>query len=285
MKVLVWSDEEGTRKELLTKAAALGTPVLATNELMKLPDGDSMTVAAGLAKAVQATGADLVLVAGSKRGRDVGPRLAGHLDWPFAAEALSIEGGGAWKVARLVLSGNSQATYDMGPKAVVTVNAGTFEAADDSKAEMAGAVEGVAPSPVKVVGTKGQETSGFSLDAAQVVVGVGRGFKKKEDIALAEQLAGCFPGGAIGCSRPIAADLKWLGEDHWIGLSGHEIKPQVYFAVGVSGQIQHIAGIRGSRVIVAINTNKDAPIFQVADYGVVGDLYKVLPQLAQRLRK
>ena len=89
----------------------------------------------------------------------------------------------------------------------------------------------------------------------------------------------------MGCSRPVAADLKWLGEEHWIGLSGHAIKPKAYIACGVSGQIQHIAGIRGSKLIVAINSNKDAPIFQVADYGVVGDLYQVVPRLVQLLKK
>jgi electron transfer flavoprotein alpha subunit len=155
----------------------------------------------------------------------------------------------------------------------------------DGSVQPAGKASGSAPpSKVKVVGRRQETHSDFDLGTAAVVVGVGRGFKQKEDIRLAEELAKAFPGGAVGCSRPIAADLKWLGEEHWIGLSGHAIKPKAYIACGVSGQIQHIAGIRGAKLIVAINTNKDAPIFGVADYGIVGDLYQVLPKMTQLLK-
>jgi len=280
--VLVYADDAALRDELVSKAVGLGSAKVATGDGMGLPDEDSMTVAAGLAKAAANVGADLVLVGATKKGKDIAPRLAAHMDWPYAGDAQGVEGGDGWTVARMVLSGNSLATYRMGPKAVVSVTPGTFEATGAS-AEDAGAVDGVKASPVKVTGTRGREADGFDLASADVVVGVGRGFKKQEDIALAEDLAKAM-GGAVGCSRPIAADLKWLGEEHWIGLSGHEIKPAVYIAAGVSGQIQHIAGIRGSKIIVAVNTNKDAPIFQIADYGIVGDLYKVLPALTEKLR-
>jgi electron transfer flavoprotein alpha subunit len=278
--ILVYSDDAKVLAELAGGAAKLGT--VQAFDPAGLPDSDSATLALGLAAAAKSTGATLVLVGATKKGRDVGPRLAAHLDWPFAAEAQSVSGGAAWTVERMVLSGNSKATYTMGANAVCTVPAKTFEAgaAPAGKAN----ASGIPASAVKLVAKKEGKHSSFDLSSAPVVVGVGRGFKQQADLKLAEDLAKAFAGGAVGCSRPIAADLKWLGEEHWIGLSGHQIKPKAYLACGISGQIQHIAGIRGAKLIVAINTNKDAPIFQVADYGVVGDLYQVLPKLVAALK-
>jgi electron transfer flavoprotein alpha subunit len=276
MKVLIHSENPDLLKELAGGAAKLGSVV--AFDPAGLPDDDSATLALGLADAAKSSGADLVLVGATKKGKDIGPRLAGHLGWPYAPEAMEIQSG--WTISRMVLSGNSKATYTMGPKAVASVVPKTFEPGSVPSEKVA--AKGVAASPVKVVERKGKEASDFDLGSARVVVGVGRGFKKQEDLKLAEDLAKAL-GGAVGCSRPLAADLKWLGEEHWIGLSGHAIKPKAYIACGISGQIQHVAGIRGAKTIVAINTNKDAPIFQVADYGIVGDLYQVLPKLTEAL--
>lgn len=275
--ILVYSDDAKLLAELAGKAATLGTAQ--AFDPAGLPDLDSATLALGLAAAAKQAGAALVLVGATKKGKDIAPRLAAHLDWPFASEVQSIETG--WVVERMVLSGNSKATYTMGANAVVSVNAKTFEAGTAPSGKVASS--GIAASSVKVMAKKEAKHSSFDLASAPVVVGVGRGFKQQTDLKLADDLAKAFPGGAVGCSRPIAADLKWLGEEHWIGLSGHQIKPKAYIACGVSGQIQHIAGIRGSKLIVAINTNKDAPIFQVADYGIVGDLYQVIPKLIAAL--
>ena len=275
--VLVWSDDARLQGELAAKAATLGTCQVL--DAKGLPDQDSATIALALADAAK-KGAALVLVGHTKKGKDVGPRVAAHLEWPYAAECQSIAAANGWTVERMVLSGNSKATYTMGANAVCTANPKTFEGSGSGAAVTGSA----AASKVKVVGKKEDKHGDFDLGAAPVVVGVGRGFKSQGDLKLADELAKAFPGGAVGCSRPIAADLKWLGEEHWIGLSGHQIKPKAYIAVGVSGQIQHIAGIRGAKLIVVVNTNKDAPIFQVADYGVVGDLYQVLPKMTQLLK-
>jgi len=277
--VLVWSDDAKLQGELAGKAATLGTAQ--AFDPAGLPDQDSATVALGIAAAAKQANATLVLIGHSKKGKDVAPRVAAHLEWPYASECQAIANANGWTVERMVLSGNSKATYTMGPNAVCTANPKTFE----GSGQAAGTVTGTAPaSKVKVVGKKEEKGGDFDLGAAPVVVGVGRGFKSQADLKLAEELAKAFPGGAVGCSRPIAADLKWLGEEHWIGLSGHQIKPKAYIACGVSGQIQHIAGIRGAKLIVVVNTNKDAPIFQVADYGIVGDLYQVLPKMTQLLK-
>lgn len=278
--ILVYSEDAKLQAELAGKAASLGTAQ--AFDAAGLPDQDTATVALGLAAAAQQAGATLVLVGATKRGKDIGPRLAAHLDWPYAAEAQAVSNAGGWAVERMVLSGNSKATYTLGANAVVTATPKTFESGGAPAGTVSAA--GVPASKVQVVGKKEEHHGDFDLSAAPVVVGVGRGFKQQADLKLAEDLAKAFPGGAVGCSRPIAADLKWLGEEHWIGLSGHQIKPKAYIACGVSGQIQHIAGIRGSKLIIAINTNKDAPIVAVSDYAIIGDLYQVLPKLTQLLK-
>jgi electron transfer flavoprotein alpha subunit len=106
----------------------------------------------------------------------------------------------------------------------------------------------------------------------------------KEDLTLIEQFAQTV-GGAMGCSRPIAEDLHWLPEDQYVGLSGQKVSPKLYIACGISGQIQHLTGIRSSRIIVAINNDPKAPIFEFSDYGVVGDLYQVIPAIANAIKQ
>ena len=101
---------------------------------------------------------------------------------------------------------------------------------------------------------------------------------------LVESLAKAL-GGVVGCSRSVAADLKWLPEEHWVGLSGHRVKPKLYIAIGISGQVQHIAGIRDAKTIIAINNDPNAPIFKACDYGIVGDLYDIVPALTNAIRK
>jgi len=125
--------------------------------------------------------------------------------------------------------------------------------------------------------------SGINLEEAEIIVGVGRGFKKKEDLQLAFQLAELL-GAQVGASRPIAADYKWLPEDAWIGISGKRVSPKLYIAIGISGAPQHMAGVMNSKIIVAINKDKTAPVFKQADYGVVADLYQFLPVLIKKLQ-
>ena len=132
---------------------------------------------------------------------------------------------------------------------------------------------------------KEMETGGVNVEDAEIIVSCGRGLKNKDDIKLIEDLASALKGKTVGCSRPIAADLKWLPEDHWIGLSGHKVKPKLYIAAGISGQIQHIAGMRDSGIIVAINKDPEALIFKSADYGIIGDLYEVLPKLTNAVKE
>ena len=140
-----------------------------------------------------------------------------------------------------------------------------------------------APPPVQVIGGAPQTDGRGGYNRGQGVVCVGRGLDKQEDIDLARQLAQVL-GGEVGCSRPIAEELQWLPEEVYIGISGKKVKPALYLGIGVSGQVQHITGIRDSKVIFAVNKDENAPIFEAADYGIVGDLYSVVPMLIDELK-
>ncbi len=135
---------------------------------------------------------------------------------------------------------------------------------------------------MKVVDRRAKEGDHVNLDAAPLIVGVGRGFNAREDLALGDQLAAAL-GAVVGCTKSLA-DFEWLGEDRIIGLSGAKTAPDLYLGVGVSGQIQHTVGVAGAKLIAAVNKDKEAPIFAMADYGLVGDLYEVVPALVERLK-
>jgi electron transfer flavoprotein alpha subunit len=116
-----------------------------------------------------------------------------------------------------------------------------------------------------------------------VLVSVGRGIKDKENIPLVQELADCL-GAALSCSRPVV-DKKWLPKERQVGTSGKTVKPKVYIAIGISGAFQHVAGMKASGTVIAINKDPKAPIFSVADYGIVGDLFKIVPALKEKARE
>lgn len=133
-------------------------------------------------------------------------------------------------------------------------------------------------SSVSVISEEEKNGTGVNIESAKVIVSIGRGIGKKESISIVDPLLKAVHGELAG-SRPVCLDYQWLSEDRQVGLSGKKVNPNVYIAVGISGQIQHIAGMRGSKIVVAINRDKSAPIFEECDYGIVGDLFQVIPKL------
>jgi len=139
------------------------------------------------------------------------------------------------------------------------------------------------PLPLKVIETRMHDFDQVDLNSAHRVIGVGRGLKAKEDLAMVEGLAQALEA-EIACSRPVAEGLNWMGKDRYIGSSGAHIAPQLYLAVGLSGQLQHMVGVTGAETIVAINSDPNAAVFQQTDYGLVGDLYQLVPAITAALK-
>ncbi|HIH45135.1 MAG TPA: electron transfer flavoprotein subunit alpha/FixB family protein [Candidatus Methanoperedenaceae archaeon] len=233
---------------------------------------------------------ETLLIGSTKLGREVAPRIAQQLGVGCATDCIDFSlDREQLIVKRFVLGGRFISTQKFLRKPqIATVPPKKFEKKINGsrKGEIIIIKTSLKPSGtgVQVVETKKKAAQELKIEDANIIVSAGRGIKKKEDLRLIEELAQ-VTGSAVGCSRSIAADLKWLSEEHWIGLSGHKVKPKLYIAIGISGQVQHIAGIRDSRTIVAINNDPNAPIFKACDYGMVGDLYDIVPKLVAILKK
>lgn len=141
---------------------------------------------------------------------------------------------------------------------------------------------GTARDGVRIIEERATADRTVDLGGARRVVGVGRGFAEQDDLALAQEIADKL-GAELACTRPIAEGVGWMPAERYLGVSGASIKPDLYLAIGLSGQVQHMVGVNHSKVIVAINKDKSAPIFSHVDFGIVGDLYQVLPELAKQL--
>ncbi len=241
-------------------------------------------------KIVDETKSEILLIGSDKNGKELSARLSGLLNAGCVVDSNDIYfKNGKLNAERVVYSGKSIAVEQFKSKpAIITIPSKAFDPLkkDESrKGEIT--KKQIKPDSYnsKILKTQELKTEGANVEDAEIIISCGRGFKNKEDIKLVNELAEITKGKTVGCSRPIAADLKWLSEDHWIGLSGHKVKPKLYIAAGISGQIQHIAGMRDSGIVVAINKDPDALIFKSADYGVVGDLYEVLPKLTNAIKE
>ncbi|MGA2937271.1 MAG: electron transfer flavoprotein subunit alpha/FixB family protein [Syntrophobacteraceae bacterium] len=231
---------------------------------------------------------DVFLIGASCRGKEIGARLATRLDTGLCSSCigLKLDAKGKLMMDRLVYGGAGvQTVVCTGSPQMATVPPRTFEPAQPQPGRSGEIRElpSAPASPVQVIGRAPRQKGSVDITEAKIIVSVGRGFAKKEDIDLARQLAQVL-GGEVGCSRPIAEELQWLPEEVYMGISGKKVKPDLYLGIGVSGQVQHITGIRDSKVIFAINRDENAPIFDAADYGIVGDLYSVVPMLIDELK-
>ena len=237
-----------------------------------------------MAAAAKAAGASDVIVAATAYGKDIAPRVAAKLAAGLASDVLGFagDGGKAW-FKRAMWAGNAIATVEVTtPVRVVTVRATEFPAAQKGGS---GTVQHLQVHPpqarTKFVEFNEVKSARPELTEARVVVSGGRG--TKGDFKPIEQLADVL-NAAVGASRAVV-DAGWQPNDLQVGQTGKVVAPQLYVAAGISGAIQHLAGMKGSKTIVAINKDPEAPIFQVADYGLVGDLFKALPEMAEAVKK
>ncbi len=242
--------------------------------------------------AVKESSADVVLAPATAMGRDAAARLAARMGAAFGSDCTAVRAGegGSLQAVRPVYSGKAIATtsFAQGLPVVLTLRPNVFAAqasGGSGPCEVRRLDPGSDPSDdaVKVTGVRLPETVEQDVAEADIVVSGGRAMQGPENFkhirALAEAL-----GGAVGASRA-AVDAGWIEHRYQVGQTGKVVSPKLYIACGISGAIQHLAGMSTSKVIVAINKDADAPIFKIADYGVVGDLYAIIPALVEEIRK
>ena len=306
MSILVWSEDNEHAYQLIAKGVELaekkGSDVyaLVSGDAQEYfnQGADKVFVAelgefslepyrGALLKAVEVSGAEIVLIGATKRGKEVAPRIAAALGVGCMTECSKVDlVDGEIVVERLTYGGSTVAkeTCTSNPT-IITVPPRSFDKLEpkDKTGEII-QLDFDAPEPrVKVLERREKPKGDQDLENADIIVSAGRGFKNKEDLKILEELAEALGGAAIGCTRPISADLGWMEE--WVGISGKKVKPSLYITCGISGQIQHVAGIRDSKIIVSINNDESAGIHGVSDYSIVGDVYEVVPALVKAIKE
>lgn len=232
---------------------------------------------------------DVFLIAGTARGKEMAARVAARLETGLCSGCTGLEFDHEKKLLRMermVFGGAAvQSVICTTRPQMATLPPRTFEPAtiQDGRTGTIRELQSAPSSAVKVIKRSPKAKAAVNITEARIVVCVGRGMNNKEDVDLARQLAHVV-GGEVACTRPIAEELHWLPEEVYLGISGKKIKPDLYIGLGVSGQIQHVTGIRESKVVLAVNRDENAPIFEAADYGIIGDLYQVVPKLIEELK-
>lgn len=257
------------------------------HELLENYTADGYTAA--LEQLIRKVQPAFVLFPHTYQVRDFAPKLATRFDQALISDVIALRNESGPVFVRQFFQGKLNADVRPGGPApsFVSMQAGAF-GADRVEAGTA-EVEAFAPNlnaseirqhPMELF----RETAGaVDLTAAEIIVSVGRGIKEKENIPIVEELAKAL-GAELGATRPVC-DSGWLPPERQVGSSGQTVSPKLYVAVGISGAIQHLVGMKGAKTIVAINKDSDAPIFEVADYGVVGDLFDVVPAMVQEIAK
>ncbi|EMA5761134.1 electron transfer flavoprotein subunit alpha/FixB family protein [Salmonella enterica] len=307
--VWVFSDTPSRLPELMSGAQAVGEKVNA----FVLNEADSATAchlgadhvwllsgkpedrmiedyAAAMAETIrQHSEGGAVLLPNTRRGKLLAAKLGYRLSAEVSNDAsdVALQDGKA-AVKHMVYGGLAIGAETIAsPFAVITLSSGTFDAQDPdaSRSGEMHTVQWQAPATaVTRTATQARQSNSVDLDKARLVVSVGRGIGSKENISLAEALCQTI-GAELACSRPVAENEKWMEHERYVGISNLMLKPELYLAVGISGQIQHMVGANGAQTIFAINKDKNAPIFQYADFGIVGDALKILPALTAALAR
>jgi electron transfer flavoprotein alpha subunit len=231
----------------------------------------------------------LTLIGHTAMGMDIAPALAVQLKMPIATDCIGVDvAGESFALTRQLYGGkvNAAVSFSKSGPYMITLRTGGFPVVEK---DLPGEIVSV-PSPLTDEGLAKRflqyvEAAVGEVDITQanVLVSVGRGIKEAENIPLVKELADML-GGALSCSRPVV-DKKWLPKDRQVGTSGKTVKPKVYIAIGISGAFQHVAGMKGAGTVIAVNKDPKAPIFSVANYGIVADLFKFVPVLKEKLKE
>lgn len=305
--VYVFADSPSRLPEVLAGAATLGEKVAAfvlgteadaaaahahgahtvylLGEKKHIVEDYAPSIAAVLQQAPQPA---LMLIAGTRCGKAMASLLGVACNAGVVTEAAEVLlEDDAVTAVHMVFGGLALGTEKIrSPLAIVVVSSGVFAAGapDASRSGETVAVDFVpGKGGISCLSRHPKQSSSVNLNQAKRIVAVGRGIGKEEDLKMASELCAALEA-EMGCSRPIAEVEKWMERERYIGISGVMPKPEIYLALGISGQIQHMVGANGAQNIVAVNKDKNAPIFQYADYGIVGDLYKVVPALINALK-
>jgi electron transfer flavoprotein alpha subunit len=270
----------------LSKAGNFGaTKVLHANDA-KLANENIQAYADVLASAVQQENAEIVVLSKSSLGDAVAARVAGKLKASIVSNVTELPNlSGGFKVTRSIYTGKAFATVEMkSDKKIIAIKKNAVSVVESGNSA---SVEAFTPTlneadfAVKVTGTH-KESGTILLPEADLVVSAGRGLKGPENWGIVEDLANAL-GAATACSKPVS-DLDWRPHSEHVGQTGIKVSPNLYIAAGISGAIQHLAGVNSSKVIVVINKDPEAPFFKAADYGIVGDVFDVLPRLTKAVK-
>ena len=250
-------------------------------------DFDSQTYALAIVSAAQSTGATIIVMSHTSTGKSLAGRVAVRMNAGLVsgATALPTMEGGIFKVKKSVFSGKAVADYAISSENKVISVAGNAIAPEKSGHAIVEVQTLNIEVPTSRVRVKAVKTSEgiVPLPEAELVVSAGRGMKDPVNWGIIEDLATSL-GATTACSRPVA-DAHWRPHFEHVGQTGVAIRPNLYIAVGISGAIQHLAGVNNSKVIVVINSDPEAPFFKAADYGVVGDLFQIVPKLTEAVKK
>jgi len=251
---------------------------------------DAVYLSAAIEQAAKAEGAKVIITSFDVTGKSLAPRLSAKLKAGLVAGAVDypVVNGNALEVKKNVFSGKATAIYSINSDVkIISLLPNSFPVKlTDNKAEVvdfAVDLNGIT-SKIVIKETKSTDTAGMiPLPEAELVVSAGRGLKGPENWGIIEDLAKAI-GATTACSRPVA-DMHWRPHHEHVGQTGIAIRPNLYIAIGISGAIQHLAGVNGSKTIVVINTDKEAPFFKSADYGIIGDAFEVVPKLTAAIKK
>jgi electron transfer flavoprotein alpha subunit len=266
---------------------AYGADKVHVSEDAALADFTAEAYAEALYQIVQKNGAEVLLMGSTKRGKELAPRVAQKLGAGCITDANDVRMEDGKLVAdRYALGGNTVSSGAIKtPQKVIAVMPKTFElgAKEAKQGEVVDAALDLKEPRTRIVERREKAGEAVNLEEAETVVCIGRGLEKKEDLGVVEELAKAL-GAELGCTKSLCTDWEWLSEERLVGLSGKKVSPRLCVSVGISGQIQYTVGIRGTRITVAINKDENAPIFAMSDYGIVGDLYEVVPKLTEKLK-